>query len=197
MFTGSETNPDGTLTKGWNFHDTYYVTMMAAKLKAIGAIQLVQGQWQVTPGWKIQPNADELHNSPAKTLPLAASLQRPTGRLAGPGGGGLGPALGLRCAGGATGPVVIACDRGGRRRSRQTPPRRRALTFAAGGRRDADADGDATKVEPTEFTVPSGWRPAATIDAPARAVRRAPAPPAFDLGESSGIYPFRWGGRRP
>jgi hypothetical protein len=47
----------------WNFHDTYFVTIKAAKLAALGFNPAT---------WKVQPNLDELHNSPAKPCPVAS-----------------------------------------------------------------------------------------------------------------------------
>ena len=45
---------------GWDFHDTYFVTISAAKLASIGFN---------TAAWKVEPNLDALHNSPAKPCP--------------------------------------------------------------------------------------------------------------------------------
>lgn len=45
---------------GWDFHDTYYVTISAAKLAAIGFDPNT---------WKVLPNPSQLHNSPAKPCP--------------------------------------------------------------------------------------------------------------------------------
>lgn len=50
---------DPTLT-GWDFHDTYYVTISAAKLASLGFDPLT---------WTVEPNVDQLHNSPAKACP--------------------------------------------------------------------------------------------------------------------------------
>ena len=50
---------DPTLA-GWDFHNTYYVTISAAKLAGLG---FNIGTWTV------QPNASQLHNSPAKPCP--------------------------------------------------------------------------------------------------------------------------------
>jgi hypothetical protein len=47
---------------GWDFHDAYYVTISAARLASLGFNAST---------WKVQPNADELHNSPAKPCPAA------------------------------------------------------------------------------------------------------------------------------
>lgn len=44
----------------WNFHDTYFVTITAAKLASLGFNPAT---------WSVQPAADQLHNSPAKTCP--------------------------------------------------------------------------------------------------------------------------------
>jgi hypothetical protein len=54
-------NPDSADSPGWNFHDTYFVTVKAAKLASLGFNFNT---------WKVQPNADELHNSPAKPCPV-------------------------------------------------------------------------------------------------------------------------------
>lgn len=50
---------DPTLA-GWDFHDTYYVTVSAAKLANIGFDPST---------WQVLPNASQLHNSPAKACP--------------------------------------------------------------------------------------------------------------------------------
>lgn len=47
------------LLVGWDFHDTYYVTISAAKLASLG----------FNSSWKVEPNLDALHNSPAKACP--------------------------------------------------------------------------------------------------------------------------------
>ena len=52
--------PSDPLLAGWDFHDTYYVTISAAKLASIGFDPAT---------WKVQPNAAQLHNSPAKPCP--------------------------------------------------------------------------------------------------------------------------------
>jgi hypothetical protein len=52
-------NSDPAL-QGWDFHDTYFVTIKAAKLAAIG-FNLAT--------WTVERNADALHNSPAKPCP--------------------------------------------------------------------------------------------------------------------------------
>ena len=50
---------DATLA-GWDFHDTYFVTITAAKLASLGFDLST---------WTVEPNASQLHNSPAKTCP--------------------------------------------------------------------------------------------------------------------------------
>jgi hypothetical protein len=50
------------LLAGWDFHNTYFVTVSAAKLASIGFNPAT---------WKVEPNADQLHNSPAKVCPPA------------------------------------------------------------------------------------------------------------------------------
>lgn len=50
---------DPTLA-GWDFHDTYYVTVSAAKLASLGFNAAT---------WQVLPNASQLHNSPAKPCP--------------------------------------------------------------------------------------------------------------------------------
>lgn len=50
---------DPTLA-GWDFHDTYYVDISPAKLASIGFDPAT---------WKVEPNLDQLHNSPAKACP--------------------------------------------------------------------------------------------------------------------------------
>ncbi|HEY2807134.1 MAG TPA: SdrD B-like domain-containing protein [Gemmatimonadales bacterium] len=52
-------NSDPTLA-GWDFHDTYYVTISASKLASIGFNAST---------WLVQPNLSQLHNSPAKACP--------------------------------------------------------------------------------------------------------------------------------
>jgi uncharacterized repeat protein (TIGR01451 family) len=49
---------------GWDFHDTYFVQISAAKLAAIGFDPAT---------WKVEPNLSALHNSPAKACPPATS----------------------------------------------------------------------------------------------------------------------------
>lgn len=49
---------------GWDFHDTYYVTVSAAKLASIGFDPST---------WKVLPNAAQLHNSPAKACPSSGT----------------------------------------------------------------------------------------------------------------------------
>lgn len=48
------------LLAGWDFHDTYYVTISAAKLASIGFNAAT---------WQVVPNLSQLHNSPAKACP--------------------------------------------------------------------------------------------------------------------------------
>jgi hypothetical protein len=57
-------NP-GDFANGWDFHDTYFVTIKAAKLASLG--------FDINT-WKVQPNPDELHNSPAKPCPCPAGV---------------------------------------------------------------------------------------------------------------------------
>jgi uncharacterized repeat protein (TIGR01451 family) len=52
------TNTDPLLA-GWDFHDTYYVVISAAKLASLG----------FNSSWAVEPNLDALHNSPAKACP--------------------------------------------------------------------------------------------------------------------------------
>jgi hypothetical protein len=52
-------NSDPTLA-GWDFHNTYFVTISAAKLASIGFDAAT---------WSVEPNPDQLHNSPAKPCP--------------------------------------------------------------------------------------------------------------------------------
>jgi hypothetical protein len=47
---------------GWDFHDTYFVTIKKAKLDAIGFNAAT---------WLVEPNLDQLHNSPAKPCPVS------------------------------------------------------------------------------------------------------------------------------
>jgi len=58
---------DPTLA-GWDFHDTYFVTISAAKLASIG--------FNPAP-WKVEPNLDQLHNSPPKPCPCPTSSVDP------------------------------------------------------------------------------------------------------------------------
>ncbi|MGH7620540.1 MAG: hypothetical protein ACREPM_25270, partial [Gemmatimonadaceae bacterium] len=53
-------NNSDPLLAGWDFHDTYFVTITAAKLASIGFDPNT---------WTVEPNADQLHNSPAKACP--------------------------------------------------------------------------------------------------------------------------------
>jgi hypothetical protein len=46
---------------GWDFHNTYFATISAAKLAAIGFNPAT---------WTVAPNASQLHNSPAKECPV-------------------------------------------------------------------------------------------------------------------------------
>jgi hypothetical protein len=64
---------NGRTVNGWDFHDTFFVTLKQSKLAAIGAISFVSGQWQLNPGWKIQPDLTGLHNSPAKACPVSST----------------------------------------------------------------------------------------------------------------------------
>jgi len=65
----ANTTDDYTLTpaaaaafpNGWNFHDTYFVTIKAAKLASLG--------FNIAT-WQVVPNPDQLHNSPAKPCPV-------------------------------------------------------------------------------------------------------------------------------
>ena len=50
---------DPTLA-GWDFHNTYYVDISPAKLAALGYNAAT---------WTVEPNPDQLHNSPAKDCP--------------------------------------------------------------------------------------------------------------------------------
>lgn len=51
------------LLVGWDFHDTYFVTISAAKLASIGFDRTT---------WQVLPNASQLHNSPAKACPVTS-----------------------------------------------------------------------------------------------------------------------------
>jgi uncharacterized repeat protein (TIGR01451 family) len=50
------------LLSGWDFHDTYFVTIKAAKLASLG----------FNSSWTVEPNLSALHNSPAKACPAPA-----------------------------------------------------------------------------------------------------------------------------
>jgi len=77
-WTGSYQNPEtllpgypggyATTVTGWNFHNTYFATVKASKMMALGAIELVNGGWRLKAGWTIGGNG-VLHNSPAKVCP--------------------------------------------------------------------------------------------------------------------------------
>jgi SdrD B-like domain len=54
-------NISDPLLAGWDFHDTYYVTISAAKLASLGFNPAT---------WQVEPNLSQLHNSPAKPCPL-------------------------------------------------------------------------------------------------------------------------------
>ena len=49
----------------WDFHNTFYVTIKAAKLASLG--------FNVAT-WKVEPNPDGLHNSPAKPCPCPTDV---------------------------------------------------------------------------------------------------------------------------
>jgi hypothetical protein len=66
-WTGTWVDAAGKTWTGWDFHDTYYVTLRASKLVAIGAEDPTTHQ--LNPGWSIKPDAAGLHNSPAKQCP--------------------------------------------------------------------------------------------------------------------------------
>jgi hypothetical protein len=67
-WNGTTTYPEnGRVINGWDFHDTYFVTIKASKLIAMGAENAATHQ--LNPGWAIGPNADALHNSPPKDCP--------------------------------------------------------------------------------------------------------------------------------
>lgn len=53
-------NISDPLLANWDFHDTYYVTISAAKLASIGFDRNT---------WQVLPNESQLHNSPAKECP--------------------------------------------------------------------------------------------------------------------------------
>lgn len=77
-WTGTYTNPEtllpgfpggyATTVTGWNFHNTYFAIVKGSKMSALGAIEQVNGVWQLKAGWTIGGNG-VLHNSPAKTCP--------------------------------------------------------------------------------------------------------------------------------
>ena len=58
---------------GWNFHDTYFVTLKQAYLTAIGFdfANWTFGQSAVAGKWTVMPNINVLHNSPAKVCPAS------------------------------------------------------------------------------------------------------------------------------
>src|SRR5262249_43529418 len=56
-------NSDPALA-GWDFHDTYFVTIYASKLASLGFNPAT---------WTVGPNLSALHNSPAKQCPPASS----------------------------------------------------------------------------------------------------------------------------
>jgi hypothetical protein len=71
-FGGTTTYAEnGKIVNGWDFHDTYFVNITAARLVSIG---FLDGGGNPVPGWKVQPNADELHNSPAKPCPCPTAV---------------------------------------------------------------------------------------------------------------------------
>ena len=53
-------------TDGWNFHNTYFVTIKAAKLARLGFNPAT---------WSVEPNETVLHNSPAKPCPVSTTPQ--------------------------------------------------------------------------------------------------------------------------
>jgi hypothetical protein len=66
-------NTDSAEAPGWNYHDTYFVTLKAAKLASLGfnPANFQQAGFGECPigKWCVTPNPDELHNSPAKPCP--------------------------------------------------------------------------------------------------------------------------------
>lgn len=56
-------NISDPLLAGWDFRNTYFVTISAAKLASIGFNRAT---------WKVEPNLDALHNSPPKECPAGA-----------------------------------------------------------------------------------------------------------------------------
>jgi len=60
-WTGTMTYAEnGRTVTGWDFHNTYFVTIKAAKLASLGFNAAT---------WKVLPGLDQLHNSPAKACP--------------------------------------------------------------------------------------------------------------------------------
>ena len=58
---------------GWNFHDTYFVTLKQAYLTSIGFdfSNWTFGLSPVAGKWSVVPNLTVLHNSPAKVCPTS------------------------------------------------------------------------------------------------------------------------------
>jgi hypothetical protein len=54
-------NISDPLLMGWDFHDTYFVTISASKLASIGFNAAT---------WTVEPNLAALHNSPPKACPV-------------------------------------------------------------------------------------------------------------------------------
>jgi hypothetical protein len=67
----------GNFTNGWDFHDTYFVTINAGKLGSIG----------FNSSWTVEPNESALHNSPEKPCPCKADMT-PTLKVDPDGSGG-------------------------------------------------------------------------------------------------------------
>ena len=72
-WNGASTNPDGTVTNGWDFHNTYYVTLKAAKLVALGAEN--SSTHQLNSGWTFTQNLANINNSPAKACTCACNFK--------------------------------------------------------------------------------------------------------------------------
>ena len=87
-WTGSMVYPEnGRVVNGWDFHDTYFVTIKRSKLNAIGFDAST---------WTVEPDLAGLHNSPAKPCPAAT------------GGGACNLSVGVKTAGAKQVAVTVA-----------------------------------------------------------------------------------------
>ena len=77
--TGQPPNFYVSTVNGWNFHNTYFVKLKAAKLNSLGFnrsnstfSQFDERATKCAGKWCVIPNDEQLHNSPAKACPVPA-----------------------------------------------------------------------------------------------------------------------------